>query len=253
MADEKNKTSVEKEERQVESAAPKVKKVEEKETRKKLEEVKKTVEESLAGAVRKEVVKSKKDSKEKVPPLEREYAIPLRRKWMKTVRYKKTNKAVKAVKEFLVRHMKVYDRDLNKIKLDIHLNEFIWAKGIKNPPSRVSVRAIKEGDIVRVELLAPSEKLKFKKQRLERRSQKGLENVSKKKTLLERARASGKATSDSENPQEKEDDRKEASEKKSAVVESGREQAKAAAKSSKHMTKDKKNQPKHPRRTTLQK
>ncbi|MBU2615907.1 MAG: 50S ribosomal protein L31e [Nanoarchaeota archaeon] len=251
--EEKNQTSVEKEEKKVESVAPEIKKVEEKETKKKLEEVKKSVEKSLAGAVKKEIAKSKKDSKEKVPTLVREYTIPLRKKWMRTVRYKKTNKAVKAVKEFLARHMKVYDRDLNKIKLDIHLNEFIWAKGIKNPPSKVSVKAIKEEDIVRVELLAPSEKIKFKKQRLEKRSQKGLEGVSKKKTLLERARASGQATSGSESPQEKEDDKKEASEKKSAVVDAGREQARAAAKDSKHMAKDKKNQPKHPRRTALQK
>jgi len=247
--EEKNQISVEKEEKQVESAVPEVKKVEEKETKKKLDEVKKTVEESLASTVKKEVAKTKKDSKEKVPTLEREYTIPLRRKWMRTVRYKKTNKAVKAVKEFLARHMKVYDRDLNKIKLGIHLNEFIWTRGIKNPPSRVSVRAIKEGDIVRVELLSPSEKLKFKKQRLERRSQKGLEGVSKKKTLLERAQDHAKKpTSDS---QDKEEKKKEASEKKSAVVESGMEQAKSAAKDAKHLTKNKKSQPKHQIRKAL--
>ena len=49
--------------------------------------------------------------------IEREYVIPLRIKWKNVPRYKKTNKAIRTIKEFLVRHMKIRDRDLNKIKI----------------------------------------------------------------------------------------------------------------------------------------
>ena len=59
-----------------------------------------------------------KKVEEKKPTLEREYIIPLRAKCRVVPRYKKTNKAVKTVKEFLAKHMKVENRDLNKIKLD---------------------------------------------------------------------------------------------------------------------------------------
>ena len=53
--------------------------------------------------------------------LEREYIVPLRREWLKVAKFKRANRAVKALKKFLARHMKVYDRDLRKIKLDIIL------------------------------------------------------------------------------------------------------------------------------------
>ena len=78
----------------------------------------------------------------KVEKIEREYIIPLREKGRPVPRYKKTPKAVKTVKEFLVRHMKIRDRDLNKIKIDRFVNEVLWFRGIKNPPHKIKVRAI---------------------------------------------------------------------------------------------------------------
>ena len=59
----------------------------------------------------------------KTEKLEREYIIPLRREINKVPRYRKTEKAIKAIKKFLARHMKIRDRDLNKIKIDRYLNE----------------------------------------------------------------------------------------------------------------------------------
>ena len=67
---------------------------------------------------------------------------PLRKKIRVSPRYKKTNKAIKIVKEFLARHMKIRDRDLKKIKLDTYLNEFLWSRGIRNPPHKIRVKAI---------------------------------------------------------------------------------------------------------------
>jgi large subunit ribosomal protein L2 len=90
------------------------------------------------------------DKETKDNKIEREYIIPLRHRWKIVPRYQKTNKAVKAVKEFIVRHMKIRDRDLDKVKLDKYLNETLWHRGIKNPPSRIKVAAVKEGDIVKI-------------------------------------------------------------------------------------------------------
>lgn len=160
---------------------------------------------------------------EKKEIIEREYVIPLREKCRVVPRYKKTNKAVKTIKEFLVRHMKVYDRDLNKIKLDTYLNEFLWGRGIKNPPHKVKVKAIKEGEIVRVELLEAPEKLKFKKAKLEKREKKAEESVKKKPTKEEKV-------------EEKPEEKKEEEEKKAAVVEAGKEQAEMQHKKQKHQT-----------------
>jgi large subunit ribosomal protein L31e len=71
--------------------------------------------------------------------MERIYTIPLRRKTVKTVKYKRSSKAIKLVKEFLKKHMKS-----EEVKLSKELNEYVWAKGIKNPPARVKVKAVKD-------------------------------------------------------------------------------------------------------------
>src|SRR3989339_763149 len=61
-------------------------------------------------------LKTKPVAKE-TPELERIYIIPLREKCRSVPRYKKTNKAVKTIKEFIARHMRVQNRDLEKIKI----------------------------------------------------------------------------------------------------------------------------------------
>lgn len=81
---------------------------------------------------------------------ERTYVIPLKKEWSKVPSYKRTRKAVVAIKEYVAKHMKIYDRDLNKIKLDVYLNNEIWARGSRNAPTRVKVLARKEKDIVHV-------------------------------------------------------------------------------------------------------
>jgi ribosomal protein L31E len=170
--------------------------------------------------------------------IEREYVIPLREKCRPVPRYKKTSKAIKTIKEFLARHMKVYDRDLNKIKMDIHLNEFLWSRGIKNPPHSVKVRAIKTGDIVNVELVQMPQSLAFKKARLQKRELKALENVDKKKSLMQKAKESiqkGKTEDKSE------EIKKEIEEKIESSIESEEKHEKQMAKEKKHETKSEKN------------
>jgi len=107
--------------------------------------------------------------------IEREYTIPLRREWEKVPRYKRAKKAIRAIREFLVQHMKIRDRDLNKIKVDRFLNEEVWFRGIRKPPAKIKVKAVKEGDIVRVELAVLPNTLKFKKAKEEKAHQKSEE------------------------------------------------------------------------------
>ena len=192
--------------------------------------------------------------------IEREYIIPLRNKWKRVPRYKRANKAVKAIKEFLARHMKIRDRDLNKIKIDKYLNEEIWFRGIKKPPSKIKVKAVKENDIVKVELYELPKKLKFKKAREEKRDAKALEEIKPKEVTP----APGEKTEESKEEDVKKEDSKkekgekeekkiEAKEKKAAVVEAGEKMEKELAKKAKHQTGGKTKQPKHQQRKALAK
>ncbi len=182
---------------------------------------------------------------------EREYVIPLRIKWKRVPRYKKTNRAVKAIKEFLAQHMKIRNRDLSKIKLDKFLNEYVWSRGIKNPPSKIKVKAKKEGDKVRVELFELPSDLKFKKARIESRNKKAIEIAEKKKSALERLKEAREQKVE-ESKAEVGGTEKEKEEKKAATVEAGKEMEKEAAKVSKKETKISK-QPKRQFRQALQK
>lgn len=80
--------------------------------------------------------------------IKRTYTIPLRRKYANTPRYKRTHKAVRVLREYLAKHMKSED-----IKIGKFLNDHLWINGIKNPPSKVTVTAIKDDNgVVRTEL-----------------------------------------------------------------------------------------------------
>ena len=80
--------------------------------------------------------------------LERTYNVPLRKEWLKVPKYKRSKKAVTALREFLIKHMKS-----ENIKLDKELNSSIWVNGIKNPPHHVAVTAIKDAEgLVKVSL-----------------------------------------------------------------------------------------------------
>ena len=202
------------------------------ETKKPAEEEKKEVKVEAPKKEEKKAKKSEPNAKAKVSEKSeskeegRVYVIPLREKCRVVPRYKKTNKAVKTVKEFLARHMKVRDRDLRKVRLDSYLNEFLWGRGIKNPPHKVKVKVVKEGDIVRAELAEPTKKLANKKARAERLDKAAKEVVKKKKEEKKE-----------EAPKETEEKKEEEMEKKASIVETGKEMEKAAAKQMKHTAK----------------
>ena len=196
----------------------------------------------------------KKETKIPVEKIEREYIIPVRKQVNVVPRYKKTNKAIKTIKEFLARHMKVRDRDLKKIKLDRFLNEAVWARGIRKPPMKIKVRAVKEGDIVRAYLVDMPDKLKYKKLREEKIEKASVDAIQKKKTLMEKAKEVATGTAPAAKPEEQtEEEKKEEKEKAASGAEATAKMEKAAAKQIKHSAGGKTKAPKRPQRKALAK
>ena len=65
-------------------------------------------------------------------------------------RTKKSSKAVLEVREYIAKHMKA---DIDDVWLDQKLNEKIWDRGMKKPPARIRVKAVKfEDGLVEVSL-----------------------------------------------------------------------------------------------------
>src|SRR3989338_868239 len=81
---------------------------------------------------------AKKEESSKVV-LERTYVIPLRRETLKVPPFKKANKAAKAVREFISKHMKS-----ENVAIGRYLNLYIWRHGAKNPPHKVKVNTAKD-------------------------------------------------------------------------------------------------------------
>ncbi len=110
--------------------------------------------------------------------LERTYNVPLRKEWLKVPRHQRTRKAVKALREFLKRHMKG-----EEIKIGKHLNEHLWKHSIKNPPHHVKINAVKDDKgVVKAELVgAPTEKKEDKERKKGKEAKKKEEDREEKK------------------------------------------------------------------------
>ncbi|MFA4960589.1 MAG: 50S ribosomal protein L31e [Candidatus Pacearchaeota archaeon] len=176
------------------------------------------------------VAKEKKKTKEEKIELEREYIIPLKKQVLKVPRYRKAKKAVRTIKEFLARHMKVEDRDIKKVKVDIYLNNEVWFRGIRKPANKIKVKAIKKGGIVYAELAEPPEVVKFAMAR----------DKKKKESVKEiKAKASSKedVPVDKEVKEEVAEHKIDEQEKEKATVEAGLAMQKELAKEMKHTAK----------------
>ncbi len=80
---------------------------------------------------------------------ERIITVPLR-KAMGAPRTKRAARAIKAIREHVMQHMKAKNED---VWIDPKINEQIWARGIGKPPKRIRVKAIKfEDELVEVSL-----------------------------------------------------------------------------------------------------
>jgi len=167
--------------------------------------------------------------------LERGYIVPLRKEWLKVPEYKRANKAVKALKEFIAKHMKVYDRDLRKIKIDIDLNNEIRFRGMKKPPAKIKVKTCKyDNGNVKVELANIPAGLKFKRLREEKKKL-ALDKKAKEKETLKKA-AEKTAVVEKDKKEESEENKEKEETSKDETMKIAKEQAKEM----KHIAKDKK-------------
>jgi len=78
---------------------------------------------------------------------ERIYTIPLRAV-KKAPRWKRSNRAITLIREYLVQHTKA-----EYIVLDKTINEKVWERGSQKPPSRIRVKVTEEEDVITAELV----------------------------------------------------------------------------------------------------
>jgi large subunit ribosomal protein L31e len=107
-------------------------------------------EEAEAEAEEKEVEeKPEKKPEEEEIVEERIYTIPLRRAWI-APRKKRTPRAMRIVKGFVQRHMKVEtevkgeEEEEGRLVISNEVNEKLWSRGIEKPPRNIRVRAVKD-------------------------------------------------------------------------------------------------------------
>lgn len=221
----------------------KVTKVEEKEVKevKKLDDVKNTPENKKAiaeseGKVVEKKVEAKPVDKEKKAEskteLEREYIVPLRKGFLNVPHYRRAKKAVKILKEFMVRHMNIRDGDTRKVKVNIHLNNEIWFRGIRNPLHKIKVIAKKVDGIVYVELKDIPEVVGFK---IAREARAAAAAIAKEKPVKNKKKVEKKPEADAD--KDGVDDKKEESEDRKAEAEKDAKTAKVETKDEKHSAK----------------
>ncbi len=81
--------------------------------------------------------------------IERIMVIPLRAT-KQAPRTRRAKRAVKEVRETVMRHMRVSE---DNVWIDATVNEKLWENGIRNPPSKITVKAVKfEDGLVEVSL-----------------------------------------------------------------------------------------------------
>lgn len=115
----------------------------------------------------------KKKTEEKKIVLDRVYNVPLRKEFLKSAGYKRSKKAMRALREFLVKHMKS-----DKIKIGRYANMKIWEHGIKNPPHHIKISAKKdeEGKVIAELVGAPVEKPAKPKKEVKKEEKKELDD-----------------------------------------------------------------------------
>ncbi|MGA9141491.1 MAG: 50S ribosomal protein L31e [Methanocella sp.] len=77
------------------------------------------------------------------------YTIPLR-ECKEYPMWKRSNKAIKVIRAYLSKHMKVEE---DKIKISAAVNETVWERGIQKPPNKIRVKAVRSEDGVTAELV----------------------------------------------------------------------------------------------------
>jgi large subunit ribosomal protein L31e len=132
--------------------------------------------------------------------LEREYIIPLRKEWLKAVGHKRAKKAIRAIREFLSKHMKSED-----VRIGKWLNQKIWERGITNPVGKVKVKATKDDKgIVKAELAELPEYAKKIEAKLKEKEEKLKSKKSEEKEKKEEEKKAEEAAKEEVKEEEKE-------------------------------------------------
>ncbi|MEM1538895.1 MAG: 50S ribosomal protein L31e [Candidatus Bathyarchaeia archaeon] len=100
------------------------------------------------GLVEEAKPKLKKEAEEDIVE-ERFYTIPLRKAWLMPPN-KRAPKAVRILKEFIKKHMKLEanveeeEAEPKKLIISNEVNEKIWSRGIEKPPRKIRIRAARD-------------------------------------------------------------------------------------------------------------
>ncbi len=93
-------------------------------------------------------------SEQKTEELTRTYVVPLGVVF-EAPPYRRAKKAVTIIREFATRHMKA-----TQVKVDVRVNELVWARGIRHPPRRITLEMERDEDgVVTVRLPPEPEKV----------------------------------------------------------------------------------------------
>ena len=76
-------------------------------------------------------------------PNESELIVPLRNAWNIT-RFKRAPRAMQIIKNHVIQHLKVTENET--VYIDNSVNEYIWSRGIENPPRKVRLHVIRHDD-----------------------------------------------------------------------------------------------------------
>lgn len=117
-----------------------------------LEETEEKVEEIVEEAVLEEPIEEERPERREREEVEEEiveeriYTIPLGRAWISPPK-KRAPRAIRIVKTFITRHMKIKAdaiEEAERLVISNEVNEKIWSRGIKSPPRKIRVRAVKD-------------------------------------------------------------------------------------------------------------
>jgi large subunit ribosomal protein L31e len=76
----------------------------------------------------------------------RVYIVPLRKGFLPTPRWRRSKRAMRILRQFILKHTKA-----EKVIISKWINEEIWANGGRNPPGKIKVKVVlKEEDKIRV-------------------------------------------------------------------------------------------------------
>ncbi len=133
--------------------------------------------------------------------LERIYTIPLAKAY-DLPRNRRGKRAVNIVRDYLSKHMKVDSKD---VSISEFINMRIWRDGIKKPPRKVKVKAVKEGEKVNAILVGEEELVKAREEKQKKKEE---EKKPKEKPKEKKEEKKQEKSKQPEKKQEEEKDKK---------------------------------------------